>query len=323
MTMRAGAHNSLLDLAGVRVGHAEQAGESGKTGCTAIVFDRPAVAACDCRGGAPATRETDLLGASNTVSHIDGIVLSGGSAFGLASADGAMRALRAQGRGFLTASGRVPIVPAAAVFDGRDQPLQEIDYAALGMQAVANAVSPTADNASVVGVGQLGAGVATRSADARCGVGEASFVLPEGGQIAALMVVNPFGTVFAPDGGAWAQSLCLPVDGVASHGSNGGDMYASGYIGDGAAGLRQNTVIGLVVTDLALERPALQRLAICAHDGIARAVRPSHTPYDGDVIFAISTAAVASGAPLSVACALAADVVSRAITRSIISPIAN
>jgi L-aminopeptidase/D-esterase-like protein len=237
------------------------------TGCTVVLFDRLVPAAFEARGGAPGTRETDLLRPSASVRSVDAIVLSGGSAPGLSSADGVMRYLRERQRGFPTAAGPIPIVPAAIIFDlavGRAiSPNGENGYA-----ACMAAVEPELIERGAVGAG-IGAqiGFVDRSRPAGQGGFGAASVHTAAGAVSAYMVVNAAGEVITPD-------LDLDVRDV---------LLTMPLPGDG----RESTTIGVVVTDAAVDHRTLERMTIAAHDGMARMIRPCHTAFDGDAIFTV------------------------------------
>jgi L-aminopeptidase/D-esterase-like protein len=273
------------------------------------------VGAVDGRGGAPGTRETDLLDPSNSVRHVDGVVLTGGSAFGLAAADGVMRWLEEQGRGVALDGGVVPIVPAAVVFDlpvgsWRCRPDAEFGY-----QAAASAGTDVA-------IGTVGAGVGSRAGVLKGGVGTASTTLDSGVTVGALVVVNSAGDVVDPDTGLpWLAYqteefglIAPPSDQLAAYADRHGELSPL------------NTTIAVVATDAALSKAACRRVAVAAQDGLARTIRPCHTPLDGDTVFALATGAVevnpdpttpASMSPetplVTAVGAAAADVLARAV----------
>jgi L-aminopeptidase/D-esterase-like protein len=276
--------NLLTDVAGVAVGHAEDIDLC--TGVTAIVFDRPAVAAVSVLGGAPGGRDTDMLAPQNTIGAVDAIVLSGGSAFGLDAAGGAQAALREQGRGITFRPGgrdvRVPIVSQATIFDlargatkdwGRFAPYRDLGYAA--------ACAVACDFA----LGSAGAGIGATTATVKGGVGSASALTRNDHAVAAIAVVNAVGSATIGDG-PWFWAA--PYEVGAEFGRCGWPTSfdvtprLKGSPGTG-------TTIGLVATDAELTKPQALRLAIMAHDGLARAVLPAHAPLDGDTIFAAST----------------------------------
>ena len=306
--------NLITDVAGVRVGHADDARLG--SGATIVVFDRPAVASADLRGGGPGTRESALLDPAMTVERIDAIALSGGSAFGLDAASGVQAWLREKGRGFAVRSARVPIVPAAILFDllnggdkawGRYPPYRELGYLAAERAA--------ADFA----LGSVGAGLGATTADFKGGTGSASAMTRDGINVGALAVVNAAGS--ATIGGGphfWAA----PYERDGEFGGRGLPVKVSpqalSFRAKGQVG--ENTTLVVVATDATLTKPQTQRLAIMAQDGLSRALRPVHTPLDGDIVFAAATCArplseqIRALAELGT---LAADVVARAIARGV------
>lgn len=308
------AHNTISDVAGLKVGHAHD--PVLKSGTTVILSDRPMTAAVHVMGGAPGTRETDLLQPDKTVQSVDAIILSGGSAFGLDAASGVMNALRQDGRGFSVGPARVPIVPAAILFDllnGGDKTWDHAPYFALGEQAYRNA-------ASECDIGTVGAGFGALCGATKGGLGSASCTLTGKARVGALMVANPVGNVVnLADKRFWAA----PFE-VGSEFGNLGLPKSSGLEMEqsklAALHDRANTTIGVIATDLALDKSQLQRVATAAHDGIARAIVPSHLPHDGDLIFALSTGKRPfDGNPLVFAelCHQASLTVARAIARGV------
>jgi L-aminopeptidase/D-esterase-like protein len=237
------------------------------TGCTVVLFDRLVPAAFEARGGAPGTRETDLLRPSASVRSVDAIMLSGGSAPGLSSADGAMRFLSEQQRGFPTAAGPIPIVPAAIIFDlavGRAvSPNAEDGYA-----ACLAAVDPETVERGAVGAG-IGArfGLVDQSQPPRQGGFGAATVQTSVGAVSAYLVVNAAGEVITPDLDIDVRDALLTYP----------------LPGEG----RESTTIGVVVTNAEVDHRTLERMTIAAHDGMARMIRPCHTPFDGDAIFTV------------------------------------
>jgi L-aminopeptidase/D-esterase-like protein len=287
MNFRAGPRNLITDVAGLRVGNA--ADERIKSGTTVVVCDEPAVAGVQVLGGAPGTRETDLLEPHNSVEAINAIVLSGGSAFGLDAASGAQAALREMGIGFEVGGHRIPIVPTAIIFDlrnggdkdwGRYPPYRELGY-----EAVQTAATDFA-------LGTVGAGTGALVAGFKGGLGSASTVLPNGVTIGALAVVNATGQVtIGQSSHFWAAPWELGDE-------FGGLGFPSPLPADTQkvrlkfrdkprAG--ENTTIAVIATDAVLTKAGAKRLAISAHDGFARAIWPSHTPVDGDLVFALAT----------------------------------
>ena len=272
--------NLLTDVPGVLVGHAEDLRLG--SGVTAILFDQPAVAAVSVMGGAPGGRDTDMLAPQNTVQAIDAIVLSGGSTFGLDAAGGVQAALREQGRGLAVRDVRVPIVPQAIIFDlanggdkdwGRFSPYRDLGYAA--------ACALTEE----FSLGSVGGGTGATTATVKGGLGSASATTRSGYTVAAIAVVNAVGSVTIGDG-PWFWAAPFEQDG-----EFGGRGWPLSF--DTAVRLKgtpgTSTTIGLVATDAVLTKPQALRLAIMAHDGLARAVLPAHAPMDGDTMFAAAT----------------------------------
>ena len=313
--MKIGARNLITDVKGLYVGNASD--EALKSGSTVLVGDKPFTAAVSVMGGAPGTRETDMLAPDKMVSEIDAIVLSGGSAYGLDAASGVMDALRNQGRGFQVADAIIPLVSSAILFDllnGGQKDWQENPYRALGMQAFDNA-SENFD------LGSVGAGTGALTGTLKGGLGSASIVLDSGHTVGALVATNPFGAVANENGHFWAAPW--EVDG--EYGALGpapmGDPLAKpvsfkmqGFSEKG------NTTIAIVATDAVLDKAQATRMATVAQDGMARAILPSHTPVDGDLVFAAATGEVPIGDavvdPMMIGHA-AALCLSRAIARSV------
>jgi len=265
--MRVGRRNLITDVPGIVVGNASHAGH--KTGTTVFTADKPFVASVDVMGGAPGTRETDCLAPENLVSDIDALVLSGGSAFGLDAASGVTDALVAAGRGYKVGPVHVPIVPAAIVFDlinGGEKGWDKNPYRDLGEQAFVN-------SAEHFELGSIGAGCGATTANLKGGLGSASVVLDSGATVGALVVVNPHGSVVVPGTDNVNQKL---------------EAFQE----------KSNTTIAIVATDLTLDKAGCKRFATAAQDGMARAIVPSHTAYDGDLVFGVSTQANAPQDPL-------------------------
>lgn len=312
-------HDDICDVQGILVGHDTQV--EAATGCSVILCERPAVGAVDVRGGAPATRETDLLHPTRMMREVHAIVLSGGSAFGLEAATGVARALEARGVGFDVGVARVPIVPAAALFDlgvGRADVRPD---AAAGVRALeAAAVGPTAQGS--VGAG-TGATIGKSAGPALCvkaGIGSASALLDPalgGFTLGALVAVNAVGDIFDAESGRLVAGARHPAGrGWLRDGPP--PTMAQGSPFPGA-----NTTLAVIATDAPLNKADLTRLAQMAHDGFALAIRPTHTPFDGDLIFALAsapgaaTAGPASPILLAALGALAAQTVARAIVRAV------
>lgn len=272
--------NLLTDVPGIAVGHAEDFALG--SGVTAILFDRPAVAAVSVLGGAPGGRDTHMLSPEMTVEAVDAIVLSGGSAFGLDAAGGVQAALREQGRGYTIGGTRVPIVSQAIIFDlangGNKEWGRFAPYLGLGYEA---ACAVREDFA----LGSVGAGTGATTATVKGGLGSASAMTPGGHTVAAIAVVNAMGSVTIGDG-PWFWAAPYEQDG-----EFGGLGWPAAF--DLAPRLKgtpgTSTTIALVATDATLTKPQASRLAIMAHDGLARAVLPAHAPMDGDTIFAAAT----------------------------------
>jgi L-aminopeptidase/D-esterase-like protein len=302
----------LAAVTGLKVGHFSMPGRP--TGCTVVVADGGAVGGVDVRGGAPGTRETDLLNPVNTVDKVHAVVLTGGSAFGLDAAGGVMRYLEERGVGFDTEFGKVPIVPAAVLFDlnvgdPRIRPTADCGYRAAAAAVAGPAVEGSVGAGSGATVGKL----AGASRAMRGGLGTAAIVRPDGLVVAALVVVNTAGDVIDPstdrviagvrtaDGRGFADARTL---------LRTGELKTSTLVG-------RNTAIGVVATNAALTKAQANRMAQSAHDGLARTISPAHTVFDGDTIFALATGA-RQGAPDMLAIgALAADAVAEAVVRAV------
>jgi D-aminopeptidase len=284
--MRPGPRNLITDVPGLRVGNASD--PRLKSGVTVLTADRPFVAAVDVRGGAPGTRETDLLAANRTVAAVDALVLAGGSAFGLDAASGVADALRARGRGYRAGGALVPIVPAAILFDlsnGGDKGWTANPYRALGEAALAAASEDFA-------IGSEGAGMGAMTATLMGGLGSASLVTEDGATVGALAAVNAFGSVTVPGTRAfWAGAFEI--------GDEFGGLGPAGTVvppftprpmkpGHGDP---SNTTLAIVATDAVLSKAQAHRMAEVAQTGLARAVHPAHTVFDGDLVFAVSTEA--------------------------------
>jgi D-aminopeptidase len=307
--------NLITDVPGLKVGHAQDMRLG--SGATAIVFDEPAVGSIDLRGGGPGTRETALLDPAQTVQGIDAITLSGGSAFGLDAASGVQAWLKEQGRGFAVRTARVPIVPAAILFDllsggdkdwGRYPPYRELGYSAAAAAA-----------ASDFGLGSVGAGTGATTVNCKGGIGSASAQTPDGAIVGALAAVNAAGSVLV-DQGPWFWAA--PFEQNAEFGGRGQPKpFPPQAFAAATKGMaRASTTLVVVATDATLTKAQAKRLAVMAQSGLSRAVYPVHTPLDGDVVFAISTGRRPLGDPLlalTALGALAANVVARAIARGV------
>ena len=319
-----GARNLITDVAGVSVGNAED--ENARTGVTVIVPDARAIAAVDVRGGGPGTRETDLLDPVNHVDEVDSIVLSGGSVYGLEAASGVAAWLGARGRGYQLRNLPMvaPIVPAAILFDlanGGDKNWGEVPpYRALGINAIESAHRDFS-------LGNFGAGRGARAGNLKGGLGSASWVTEDGFAIGALAACNSVGSVLVPGTRtfwAWTHEQSAELGGqLPPQIPPGGldlDFPADSKPGR-IVGPRTNTSLGVVAVDAALTSVEAKRLAVMAQDGLARAIRPVHTPYDGDVVFALATGVRALGEPRPLMLArlgtIAADCLARAVARGV------
>ena len=285
---RPGTRNLITDIAGIRVGNAHDARI--KSGTTVLVADKPFRCAVDVMGGAPGTRETDLLMPDRMVQEVDALVLSGGSAFGLDAASGVADALAKQGRGFSVGPVHVPIVPAAILFDlinGGEKVWDENPYRALGEQALAGATED-------FDIGSAGAGFGATAARVKGGLGSASLVLPNGITIGALVAANPTGQVTMGDSRHfWAAPFEIGDEfgGLGARPESVPFAESAFTKRDSLEALR-NTTIAIVATDATMTKAQLKRMAVAAQDGMAHAISPSHTLVDGDLVFALSTAAV-------------------------------
>jgi L-aminopeptidase/D-esterase-like protein len=322
MSIVPGARNAITDVAGIVVGQAEDS--RAQTGVTVILADRPAVCACDVRGGGPGTRETDALALEGLVEAADAVVFSGGSVFGLAAADGVAAWLAAQGRGYRFPGADpsvpgAPITPAAILFDlanGGDKAWGgEPPYRALGRAAVAAA-------GSAFQLGRAGAAYGAKAGTLPGGLGSASIVTEDGFTVGALAAVNSFGSVVAGDGETfWAAPFEVDGEfggrGCAGLATAPGDWGHAKLPSEG----RTNTTLACIALDAAVTKSEAKRIAIMAQDGLARAIRPAHAPFDGDVVFVMATCARPLPEPRAVAVARlgahAADVLARAIARGV------
>jgi D-aminopeptidase len=320
-----GKRNLITDVTGLRVGNAQD--DVLKSGSTVLVGDKPFVTSVHVMGGAPGTRETDLLAPDKTVAAVDALVLSGGSAFGLDACSGAMDGLRAMGRGYAVGSMHIPIVPGAIIFDlinGGNKDWEENPYRALGRAALESADPEFA-------LGSVGAGAGAMAAMQKGGLGSASMVLPDGTTVGALVAVNSLGSVTTP-GDRHFGAASFEMDG--EFGGAGPDP-ASGLVNAQpsrkeramfmhATGQMANTTIAVVATDAPLSKSQCHRMAVTAHDGLARAIVPAHTPLDGDLVFAASTGVgeIVDHQAMRDIGAAAAVCLSRAICRGVYEAIA-
>lgn len=310
--MKAGARNLITDVAGLRVGNAEDLRL--RSGVTVLSADRPFTAAVHVMGGAPGTRETDLLAPDKLVEGVDALVLSGGSAFGLDAASGVAGALRAQGRGFRVGDHCVPIVPGAILFDlmnGGDKGWEANPYGALGRKALEA-------SGEAFEIGSAGAGYGAMTGTLKGGLGSASAVLENGMTVGALVAVNALGSATVGDGAAfWAAPWEI---GDEFGGLGAAQVYPGAEEPKPMKRMGEATTIAIVATDAALTKAQALRMATAAHDGMARALVPSHTPLDGDLVFAAATGARTLTDPVAdsfALCNAAACCLARAIARAV------
>jgi L-aminopeptidase/D-esterase-like protein len=312
-------NNLLTDIAGVRVGHADDAALG--SGVTAVIFDNPAIASMDVRGGGPGIRDGSLLDPVATVEEIHGIALAGGSAFGLEAGGGVQAWLAERGQGYRIREAVVPIVPGAICFDllnggnkqwGRFAPYRDLGYAAAAAAATSFAL------------GSVGAGHGATTSNLKGGLGSASATTQSGIKVAALVVVNAVGSVTVGDG-PWFWAAPFEIGG--EYGRRGlpssftPDMLAMRLKGAMNATAVENTTLAVVVTDAVLTKAQAKRLAMIAQTGFARAIYPVHAPLDGDVVFAVATCEkpIDPLVGLTELGMVAANVTARAIARGVYS----
>jgi D-aminopeptidase len=306
--MQPGPRNLITDVAGLRVGSAQD--PRLRSGVTVLTGDAPFAAAVSVMGGAPGTRETDLLAPDRLVQEVDALVLSGGSAFGLDACGGVMSGLREAGRGFPVGPVAVPIVPGAILFDllnGGDKDWRENPYPALGRRAFAAAAPQFA-------LGSAGAGYGAATATWKGGLGSASAVLSSGVTVGALVAVNALGSATVGDG-PWFWAAPWEMGGE----FGGFGLPATFPAAAEPVAMKRRgeaTTIAIVATDAALTQAQAQRMATAAQDGMARALVPSHTPMDGDLVFAAATGRHAATDPFALGHA-AACCLARAIARAV------
>lgn len=309
--------NLITDVPGLRVGHAQD--DRLASGVTCIVFDKPAVASVDVRGGGPGTRDTNLLHPARTVESIDALVVSGGSAFGLDAPGGAQAFLHQIGRGFQLGAARVPIVPSAVLFDlnnggdkqwGRFSPYRDLGYAA-AEAAMADGV--------IFALGSVGAGTGATTVNFKGGLGSASAVTADGLTVGALAAVNAVGSATVADG-PWFWAA--PFEQGNEFGGRGSPAVwpSEALLPRFKMAVAESTTLVVVATDAVLTKAQAQRLAMMAQDGFARAITPVHTPLDGDLVFAAATGKRPLPDPVFALTRLgdaAAQVVARAIARGV------
>jgi L-aminopeptidase/D-esterase-like protein len=301
------AAGSITDIEGIRVGHYTDSRRP--TGCTVVLCEGGACASVDVRGASPGTRETDLLDPVNKIERVHAILLSGGSAFGLDAAGGVMRYLEERGVGYETPFAKIPIVPAAILFDLRLGDPSIRPDADAGYQACLAAGSGEVREGGVgagagATVGKLGPGLPMKG-----GIGNASIRLPGGLVVGAIVAVNCVGNVVDPRTGKIVAGSRSPAGGFVDL----AEWHRAGSpVEDG------NTTIGVVATNAALNKAQLKKAAQMAHDGMARTINPVHTPWDGDTLFAVATAALRVPVDTGTVGILAAEAVSEAILRAVL-----
>jgi len=300
-------HDDITDIPGIRVGH--DTNLEAATGCTVILCDTVAVGGVDVRGGAPATRETELLHPINLVEQVDAVVLTGGSAYGLDAASGVMRYLEEQGLGYDTGVARIPIVPAAAIFDLGFGLASIRPDAEAGYQACKNATAEPVMQGNIgAGTGATVGKTAGPSFMMKGGLGSASTLLSDGTLVGALVVVNALGDIIDPQ----TQKVVAGARNPAGHG-----FLAANPFG--------NTTIAVVATNASLTKGQTNKIAQMAHDGIAQTIRPAHTMFDGDTIFGLAmgpklqimTNSTIAASQVSTIGAAAATILARAIIKAV------
>jgi L-aminopeptidase/D-esterase-like protein len=300
-------HDDITDIPGIRVGHYTNL--EAATGCTVILCDTPATGGVDVRGGAPATRETDLLYSHNLVEEVNAVVLTGGSAYGLDSASGVMRYLEEHGLGYDTGVARVPIVPAAAIFDLGFGSASIRPDAAAGYQACEQATSEAVMQGNAgAGAGATVGKMAGPSFMMKGGLGTASTLLSDGTLVGALVVVNALGDIIDPH----TQQIV-----AGARNPSGQGFLAANSIG--------NTTIAVVATTATLSKHQVNKIAQMAHDGIAQTIHPAHTMFDGDTIFGLAmgpksqhmTNSKTAASQVSTIGAAAATTLARAIIKAV------
>lgn len=300
-------NGTLCDVAGLRVGHAQN--ELAKTGVTVVLCPHGTIGGVDVRGAAPGTRETDLLRCGSTVRDVHAIMLCGGSAFGLAAVDGAMRYLEEKGIGLDVGVAKIPIVPAAVLFDLSCGESATRPDAKMGYAACQKASRFFAQGSVGAGTGATIGKLIPGITPGKGGIGSASLTLASGVTVSAIAAVNAVGDIYHPHSGVLLASGTM----------HGKPMTIQNALFEGqtlAGAIGQNTTIGVVATDAKLTKEQANRLALMAHDGIARAISPAHTEMDGDTIFALATGTWVGAVEMISLGAAAAEVFARAIVNA-------
>ncbi len=299
-------NGTLTDVPGLKVGHWTNL--EAATGCTVVLCPEGAVAGVDVRGSAPGTRETDLLNPINAVERVHAVLLGGGSAFGLAAADGVMRWLEEHGYGFDVGVAKVPIVPAAILFD------LGIGSAKIRPDSAAGYAACEATTEGPVALGNVGAGTGATVGHAlgfkqvtKTGLGSASRQVAGGVVVSALVAVNAFGDVYHPK----TQEVIAGTRRIGAQGFLNSEEFIQGMMGQTLAQVARNTTLAVVATNAALTKTTATKVAQMAHDGLARTIRPIHTMFDGDTVFALSLGD--KEAHVNLIGALAAEVLAEAV----------
>lgn len=314
-----GPSGSVTDIEGIKAGHFTDPRRP--TGCTVILAEDGAVGGVDVRGGAPGTRETDLLDPVNMVQQVHAIVLSGGSAFGLDTATGVMRYLEERNIGFDVRIARVPIVPAAILFDlgigNRPDIRPDAEAGYQACQAAASGPVPEGSIGAGAGatVGKMSVGPRGTRTAMKGGIGNACFASADGLQVGAIVAVNAVGDVYDPDSGRVLAGARNP--------DGSGFVHVARKIREtGSLRLEAppgNTTIGVIVTNAGLTKTQASRIAQVGHDGLARAINPAHLQADGDTLFTMATGTWEGDVNLSLVSILAAEAVTRAIIRAVVT----
>jgi L-aminopeptidase/D-esterase-like protein len=312
--------DSILEVAGIRIGHAHNL--QARTGCTVILCEAAgAVCGVDVRGAAPGTRETDLLDPGNLVERVHALLLSGGSAFGLDAAGGVMRFLEERGIGFDTGVARVPIVPAAVIYDLAVGEAHIRPDAAMGYQACVNASGEAMEEGQVgAGAGAMVGKLAGIANASKGGIASAAIRLADGATVGALVVVNAFGDIVDPTGAKILAGARMPGGRRFLNTQRAIEQGIEKTLGGRKGGkparhpfAAANTTLAVIATDAALNKAQARKLAGMAHDGLARTIKPIHTMFDGDTIFALSTGELQSD--VTTLGAVAAELVARAVLK--------
>ena len=312
--------NAITDIPGLSVGHAQD--EEALTGCTVVLCENGAVGGVDQRGGAPGTRETDAMHPMHLVNEVHAVVLAGGSAFGLDAATGAVRYLEERGVGFNVRVARVPIVPAAILFDLGIGDSKVRPDAGMGYQACLNAsTDPPAEGNVGAGTGATVGKILGLAGAMKSGIGTASLEIGSGVIVGAIAAVNVFGDVIDPETGQIIAGARVVQKGPIKVGK--GPYFADtlcvmeSLIGRTVLGFasRENTAIGIVATNAKMNKEQINKVAQMAQDGLARTVRPAHTMLDGDTIFALATGE--KNADVNIVGAFGAEVFAQAVLRAV------